>query len=132
MITFLPTPILPLTRLLGGGWVVPSLVLLIGQHGVGKSRLLKHLAIEEYEGLEEALAYASAEPVVVTGDGATLEWIETANVIFELTRNARKNRLELRCTKNAFARVDPDLFVAFDEFHEKFTLMRSKQMRPRF
>lgn len=128
-----PTTIRAIDRLLGGGWAIPSVVLLEGQPGVGKTRLLKKLGIGyEYETTDGARhgseLTTTAMPTVVTRTHADISARLDVDVILVLTRNARRNRLELRCeNKNRFGKVDPDLFVAFDENHEKFTLMRTKR-----
>jgi len=124
-----PTTIRAIDRLLGGGWAIPSVVLLEGQPGVGKTRLLKRLGIEyEYELIDGARqgSERDALPTVVTRQRADASAHLDVDVVLVLTHNARRNRLELRCEdKNRFGVVDPDLFVAFDENHEKFTLMRT-------
>lgn len=128
------TGVRAIDRLLGGkGWAIPSIVLLSGIAGVGKSRLLRHLSLKEM-GREETLDQIRSEnesvaAVVLGHDDRDLqEVMHDVDVALVLTRNARLNRLELRCEdKNRFGRVDPDLFVAFDENHERFTLMRTKR-----
>ncbi len=136
-VTFHPTGIRAIDRLLGGkGWAVPSVVLLEGMAGVGKTRLLRRLFDTdrcEYETVSKARFSAekigpSGLTTFVTRTKRDMNARHDADVVLTLTRNARKNRLELRCEdKNRFGRVDPDLFVAFDENHEKFTLMRTKR-----
>lgn len=133
-ITHRSTTVRAIDRLLGGGWAIPSVVLLEGQAGVGKTRLLKKLGIDyEYVTVEGAQGSSerSERARVITRDraGAVPPW--DVDVVLVLTHNARHNRLELRCKdKNRFGPVDPDLFVAFDMDHEKFTLMRTKR-RPK-
>lgn len=136
-ITRRSTTVPAIDRLLGGGWAIPSVVILEGQAGVGKTRMLKRLGISyEYETVEGAqhgsTAMERALPCVVTRIEPDVEARLDADVVLVLTRNIRRNRLELRCEdKNRFGSPDPDLFVAFDENHEKFTLMRTKRAETR-